>query len=208
LLDFTLKLPKTWDELRAGLSRNMKEALRKCANALPRDGHDHKVDVISAPDEIRPALRQLIRLHALRAAADGGVLHPNVFAAQAARGFITEIVHELARRGEVRIFSLSVSGQPVAMRLGFVCASDLYLYYSGYDPAWGRYSVMTTVVAEAIKWAIQQGFDRVNLSTGSDPSKLRWRPEQLELLEGTQSSAKLRSQFALAAMELARASSA
>jgi len=52
----------------------------------------------------------------------------------------------------------------------------LYLYYSGYDPAFGDYSVMTTTVAEAIKYAIEHGFRRVNLSTGSDVSKTRWNP--------------------------------
>ena len=99
---------------------------------------------------------------------------------------------------------LCIAGEAVALRLGFVHDDELYLYYSGYDPAWGRYSVMTTVVAEAIKWAIGQGFGRVNLSTGSDVSKTRWRPSHVEYVEGVQPAAGLRGPVALAAMEMLR----
>ena len=37
---------------------------------------------------------------------------------------------------------------------------------------------MTTVVAEAIKWAIARGLHRLNLGTGYDVSKTRWGPEE------------------------------
>ena len=36
------------------------------------------------------------------------------------------------------------------------------------------YSVMTTTVAETLKWAIEHGFRSVNLSPGTDVSKTRW----------------------------------
>jgi hypothetical protein len=35
---------------------------------------------------------------------------------------------------------------------------------------------MTTAVAEALKYATTHGIPSVNLSTGADESKLRWRP--------------------------------
>jgi len=39
-----------------------------------------------------------------------------------------------------------------------------------------KYSVMTTTVAEAIKYAIANGLNTVNLSPGADVSKTRWGP--------------------------------
>jgi CelD/BcsL family acetyltransferase involved in cellulose biosynthesis len=65
------------------------------------------------------------------------------------------------------------------MRLGFQMGKTLYLYYSGWDAAYGRYSVMTTLLAETIKDAIARGLTSVNLSTGNDVSKTRWRPQEI-----------------------------
>ncbi len=206
LQDFYLPLPASWDALKSGLPRNMKESLRKCYNSLARDGHIHDMQVIADPDAIRPALQRLLEMHAMRSELHGTVPHIDVFAAPEARAFIAEYIDEIASRGGVRLFVLRVAGRPVAMRIGFAYGEELYLYYSGYDPAWGRYSVMTTVVAEAIKWAIGQGYRRVNLSTGCDVSKTRWRPCHVEFVEGVQPSARWRGRIALAAMEAVRGS--
>jgi hypothetical protein len=43
--------------------------------------------------------------------------------------------------------------------------------------------VATTTVAEAMKYAIGEGLASVNLSTGKDRSKLRWRPEEIAFRE-------------------------
>ena len=204
LVDLYLSLPKDWDTLRSGLPRNMKEALRKCYNSLARDKHAWEFRVIEDAAEVQTAFASLMRMHEMRSDHEAGVHHINVFAAAETRAFITDYVADLASSGGVRVFELSIGGVPVAMRIGFVYAQELYLYYSGYDPAWGRYSVMTTVVAESIKWAIAQGYHRVNLSTGSDVSKTRWRPSQVDYVEGVQPARQWRGQLALAAMEMLR----
>jgi CelD/BcsL family acetyltransferase involved in cellulose biosynthesis len=49
---------------------------------------------------------------------------------------------------------------------------------------------MTTVVAESIQWAIQQGLSGVDLSTGRDPSKLRWKPQEFPTCEAQQTSSR------------------
>jgi CelD/BcsL family acetyltransferase involved in cellulose biosynthesis len=71
----------------------------------------------------------------------------------------------------------------VASRIGFVLDDSLYLYFSGYHPRMSGYSVMTTCTAEAIKWAIEKGLKTINLSTGNDQSKARWRPTEVPLIE-------------------------
>ena len=54
---------------------------------------------------------------------------------------------------------------------------------------------MTTVVTEAIKWAIDQRLEVVNLSTGHDPSKLRWGPREVIFRSALQLSPTRRSQL-------------
>jgi len=181
--DYYLPLPATWDELRSGLSRNMKESLRKCYNSLASQGITFNFRVVREPGEVGIALGRLFELHAQRARAPDTVRHANVFATPRARAFLCEYAQRMAERDQLRIFELEIAGQIVASRVGFVLGEELYLYYSGYAPEWSNYSVMTTVVAEAIRWAVGQQFKGVNLSTGNDRSKARWKPNEIVFCE-------------------------
>jgi CelD/BcsL family acetyltransferase involved in cellulose biosynthesis len=181
-------LPDSWEEMKSQLSRNMKEALRKCYNPLRRDGHEFVFRVVSEPAQAVIAIEHLIRLHKVRASAPDMVRHPDSFESAAARGFFTDYALQMAERGQLTVFQLEIAGEIVATRAAFLFGDEMYLSYSGYEPAWGRYSIMTTLVAEVFKWAIANKLSGVNLSTGSDASKTRWKPTEIVLWEGTQKS--------------------
>jgi CelD/BcsL family acetyltransferase involved in cellulose biosynthesis len=173
---YVLDLPPSWDMFRAGLKRNIRESLRHCYNSLKRGGHTFELRIVTETSDVGQALDCFLALHARRADMQGTSVHPNRFASEVSQRFLYDVCSQLAQRGVLRIFQLKVGSEVVAMRIGFVVAGSLYLYYSGYDPAWAKYSVMTTTVAEAIKYAIAQGLNTVNLSPGADVSKTRWGP--------------------------------
>ncbi len=181
---FYLDLPDSWEALRQSLSRNVKESLRKCYNSLAREKHAFSLRVVSSPEEAQAALDVFFTLHAMRADARDTILHPDVFDDARRRAFLRDYCDAMARQGNLRIFQLAIAEKIVATRLAFVQGDEIYMYFSGYDLAWGRYSVMTTTVAEAIKWAIEQKFRLFNLSTGTDVSKTRWRPKSAEFHGG------------------------
>jgi CelD/BcsL family acetyltransferase involved in cellulose biosynthesis len=204
VVDYHLDLPRTWEEFRASRSRNVKESIRKCYNSLKREGLEAELRVVEGTEECAAALQTFFRLHADRGRATDTVVHGDVFEQQQERAFMAEYVEAVARRGQLRLLQLWISGQVVATRLGFLLGDQLYLYYSGYDVAWGKFSVMTTLLAEAIKWAIAQGLPIVNLSTGSDVSKLRWRPVATQFRAVIQVSHRWRARLAFGAYEQAR----
>ena len=193
--DFYIELPQTFEALRAQLPRNTKEALRKCYNSLKRDGHAFAFDVITRPQDVDAALDVFFRLHTARAEADYGVVHADAFIEPKVQAFLREYAVLSAGRGELRIFRLRIGDLAVAMRIGFCTGDELYLYYSGHLPDWGRYSVMTTTVAEALRWAIGAGVKHVNLSVGRDRSKLRWRPTELPFWEAFQAAPTARGRL-------------
>jgi len=197
--NYYLPLPDSWDTFKLSLSRNMKEALRKCYNSPKRAGYDFTFLVVSAPDQTQAALESFFELHAERSRATDLPFHANVFTRPAAREFLLEYGQRMAQLDRLRVFQLLLGTQVVATRVGFVLDGDLYLYYSGYRAEWARFSVMTTVVAETIKWAIGQGLTGVDLSTGRDLSKLRWKPTELVYCEGVQSSHRRLRQLAAGA---------
>ena len=190
---YYLPLPGQWEELKSSLSRNMKEAIRKCFNSLKRDGHQHAFTVVEQTAEVAPALMTFLRLHKLRAKNPDGVLHANVFRDRKSRQFLSAYAGASSAQGRLRLFQLSVNGEIIASRIGFLSKRQLYLYYSGYDAAWGKYSVMTTLVIHIMQWAIANDVDCVNLSTGRDPSKLRWQPQETTQHNAIQISPRLRA---------------
>jgi CelD/BcsL family acetyltransferase involved in cellulose biosynthesis len=197
--DYYLPLPNSWDEFRGGLSRNIKESLRKCYNSLKREAHRFEFRVVRRPEEVPAAISRFLLLHASRAHARDTVRHADVFRSQRARAFLGEYAQRLAERDQLRVFQLCIGGEVVATRIGFLFGDELYLYYSGFDPDWGRYSVMTTVLAETIKWAIEQRLRLLNLSTGRDTSKTRWNPVEVQFRGGVQTAPHPRGRFAFRA---------
>jgi CelD/BcsL family acetyltransferase involved in cellulose biosynthesis len=198
---YHLPLPASWDELRGRLGRNIKESLRKCYNSLKRDGHTFELRVVDQAAELAPALETFFRLHQARAEAPARCQHTNVFANPGDRAFVAEYAGEMARRRQLCLFQLVIAGQVVATRMGFALGDELYLYYSGYDMAWARYSVMTTLLAEAIKWAIARKMRVVGLSTGQDVAKTRWSPQSITYRSAIQVGPGWRSRAAFGAYD-------
>ena len=202
--NWLLPLPATWEQLKSSRPRNLKESLRKCYNSLKRDGHTFTLRVASSPQEVAAAVERFFALHGARAKADVAVTHKDVFAAPQARDFLDDICQRYALKGACRVFELIIKDEVVATRIGFLCGDSLYLYYSGYLPEWGDYSVMTTCVAEAIQYAIAQGWKTVNLSTGTDVSKTRWAPDNVRYGELVEVASSLGRRYAYPAYQEVR----
>ena len=177
--DYLVPLPDSWEKFRSGLSANMKEAIRKCYKHLARDGHTFTFRAVSRPEDIPASLDRLLALHSERAEFKYATRHRDLFAQASHRAFIADVAQIMAERDQLRIFELEVDGKIVAARMAFLLGEELYLYYSGYDLAWRKHSIMTTLMCECFKWAIERGVKVVNLSKGKDPSKLRWRGREI-----------------------------
>jgi CelD/BcsL family acetyltransferase involved in cellulose biosynthesis len=208
LIDYVLDVPADWETLRKTLRRNIRESLRHCYNSLKRDDLSFTFVTLTEAHDIQAGLDTFLRLHALRAGMEGAVVHPNHFASVDSRAFLRDVCGRLAARGMTRVFQLVIQGEVVATRIGFVLGDTLYLYYSGYDPAWSKYSVMTTTLAEIIKFAMGQGIRTVNMSPGTDVSKTRWGPREIPITHVIQVARRPRSRAARFLYEHSRRSAA
>jgi CelD/BcsL family acetyltransferase involved in cellulose biosynthesis len=202
--DLVIDLAPTWEEFRKQLKRNIRESLRHGYNSLKRDGIAFEFEVIERPVEVRRGLDRYLELHRMRTDFASTARHKNRFASKISCDFLYEVCDRLAARRIVRLFALKIRGEYVAMRLAFAVADSLYLYYSGFDPHWWRYGVMTTTVSEAIKYAISNGFRTVNLSPTLDLAKSRWGPRQIDYASAYQPRPRLRSRLAISAYLKAR----
>jgi CelD/BcsL family acetyltransferase involved in cellulose biosynthesis len=199
--DYTIELPTSWDVLTARVSSNMRKNLRKTYELLKRDGFGFAVNVVECLGDIQAAVDRFLMLHAARSETSDMIYHPRRFAKPRERAFLVEYLNQMAEQGQLRIFELRIDGETVASRLTFLIGMELYVYYSGYDPSWRKYGVMTLLVSEIIKWAIDHDLQRVNLSTGNDQSKLRWRPKEIVYNDFLQISPTLHGRLAFRAFQ-------
>jgi len=202
-----LDLPATWDEFHGKLKRNIRESLRHCYNSLKRSGHVFELNVVVEPGQVSASIDQLIVLHRMRSLLPSSRAHIDRFAHPVSRAFLYDVCERMAERGALRVFELKIGSSVVASRIGFVVGESLYLYYSGFDPAWSKFSVMTTTLAEAIKYAIRCRLKTVNLSPAADPSKTRWAPRVVPYELALEKRDRLRSKIASSAYLFARAES-
>ncbi|TYL92016.1 GNAT family N-acetyltransferase [Bradyrhizobium rifense] len=195
LPDYIVNLPGCWEDFHSTLSNNTRKSIRKGYEFLDRDRHKLALRVTESPDLKDEVLHRFFRLHQARSSAADMKQHRDNFHTAQSRRFLDDIIGAMGSRGLVRIFELEVDEEIVASRVAFGLGQDIYLYFSGFEPSWKKYGVMTTLVVEIIKWAIGHGFSTLNLSTGKDQSKLRWLPTEIAFHDIVQSTESIRSQL-------------
>jgi CelD/BcsL family acetyltransferase involved in cellulose biosynthesis len=181
VLDYILDLPPTWEVLRAKLKRNIRESIRHSYNALKRDGIDFEFRVAETAADVHAGLDRFFALHEMRANLQGTVSHRNAFSSERLRSFFRDICSRFAPLGAVRLFQLVIGGEVVAARAAFIVQDSMYLYFSGFDPKWADYAVMTTTLVESVKYALNHQMKTINFSIGHDLSKSRWGVREIQL---------------------------
>jgi CelD/BcsL family acetyltransferase involved in cellulose biosynthesis len=196
---YILTLPESWSQLLDSVSSNMRKNIRKTYELLYRDGHTLAFNARNCLSNLGETLDTFYSLHAARASARDMILHPDCFSIRTHRILLSDVARQMTHQNKLRMLQLKIGESVVASRVAFCLGDDLYLYYSGFDPAWRKYGVMTALMCETLKWAINEGIKRVNLSTGKDFSKLRWRPDEILYHNVLQASPTWRGRLALCA---------
>lgn len=190
-------LPETWDAFYRSLRKSMKDNVNNYVNRLRRAGHREELVVVTDPDQLDGALDRFLELHRRRAEATLGRPHDDRFDTPRRQAFLRTAARRLFTAKQLWPCLLRVDGQTVAAQLCLVHKGRLYLHYSGFDPAWARYGVMTILSRRCIEWGIGQGCRELDLLLGLDQDKLRWGAEPRPVTNLTLASPRLRSRLAL-----------
>ncbi len=175
-----MPLPSTWEELRAGMKRNIKESLRHGINSLEREKHTWEVAVVSDHASLTAALRQMVALHRGRASIKGKMRHADSLSQTEDRAFLRDVAPCLFESGQLSLYVMRVDGEAAAAQLVLHANGTTFLSISGFDPRWWSYNVATTLTAECLRGAIARQDNMVNFSPGPHVAKLRWS-DHLEL---------------------------
>jgi len=170
----TRALPASWPDFRGSLSRSMRDNVVYYPRLLTREGHLWQTRLVRDPEEIRAAASVLIDLHHQRALSGRGPAHTNHLPLPAQQAFLREVLSRLAAQGNAAVALLEVNRMPVAAQSVLEEAGMLTFYYSGFNPAWHRYSPVTVLHITLIQDAIARGLTRLDYLPEAEPWKTRW----------------------------------
>lgn len=161
-----VRLPGSWEEYLAGLSKKDRHELRRKIRRFGALGGGVRVRTVTAGRELVEGARLLRELMAMSRQDKLEFLRrPQM------ETFFARLVEELGPAGLIRLYVLELDGKPVAAVLCFLVANWLYLYNSGYDPGLAQYSVGLVSKAAVIQDAIEQGYDCVDFLRGGESYK-------------------------------------
>ena len=136
-----------------------------------------RIDVATTPAEVPAAVEDLLRLHRLRWAVEGGSagIPPGPV-----EDFHRTAASLLAVRGWLRLYRLHVGGAAIAAIHGLEVAGRFFYYQSGYDPAWRARSPGLVLVGRTVEDAYARGLTDYDFLRGTEPYKLEWATDRRE----------------------------
>jgi CelD/BcsL family acetyltransferase involved in cellulose biosynthesis len=166
-----LPLAHDFETLIASLGNKFQKNLRRDRRAVERG--DATLRVVETVEEFDAAFDQFVELHQRLWRSRG---HGGIFESQKFTRFHRELAPTLLRRGWLKLFTLSVAGETVAVLYAFNYNGKMHYYQSGFaHEARPVSSPGTLVQSYAIEEAFKAGLTEFDFLRGeTDGYKARW----------------------------------
>ncbi|MBI2724247.1 MAG: GNAT family N-acetyltransferase [Chloroflexi bacterium] len=159
-------LPGDWEQYLGGLSKKDRHELRRKMRRLESAGGTVELNVLTGADESDAMLDTLF--HLMRISNH----HKEEFLERPGmEAFFRDAARTMAGAGMLRFYFLTFDGQAVASVLNFDLGGRLYMYNSGYDPAYAHYAVGLMSKTLLIRDAIEHGRTCVDFMRGDESYK-------------------------------------
>jgi CelD/BcsL family acetyltransferase involved in cellulose biosynthesis len=164
-------LPKSYDVLLSKIKRKDRKELGRNLRRLEENAF--KVDLVdySGIHSVTKGINILFDLHQKRwesRGLPGGFADPNF------RSFNLDIARRFAQEGWLGLYSLELSGKPVASLYGFKYMSKYYAYISGIDPTYYKYSIGNLLFLHVMAKCVQDELIEFDFMRGAETYKDRW----------------------------------
>jgi CelD/BcsL family acetyltransferase involved in cellulose biosynthesis len=160
-----MPLPATWEDYLASLGKKDRHELRRKIRRAFDSGAEVTFDALTTQAEIAGAMDDFLSLHTGSRADKGEFMTAEM------EVFFRRMASAMAAEDLVRLFFLRVNGKPAAAVLCFDAGTHLYMYNSGYDPAYSGLSVGIVSKALVMQWAIENGKSGLDFLRGDEPYK-------------------------------------
>jgi CelD/BcsL family acetyltransferase involved in cellulose biosynthesis len=163
-----MTLGTSFEEFLAARPKDLRRNLRRYREKAEALG-SLTFEVSQCADSRR--LDALIELHHVRWAKSG---EPGMIEANRSEAFLREIVNILAPLGRVRLFTLCFAGRIAAIILALCDETTIFPYLSAFDPQYETFGFGRELLAQALRYAHDNGYRRWNFLRGTEPYKFSW----------------------------------
>lgn len=168
-----IRLAGSFEEFLCARPKDLRRNLRRYREkAQPLGTFRFSVDTEAKPE----LLKALIDLHAARWRVSG---QPGMIEVNQAAGFLQQVAGELARTDTLRIFSLCMDDRVAAIILALRNPTTIFSYLSAFDPQYEVFGFGRELLAQAIRYAYEQGYRFWDFLRGDEPYKLSWGAETI-----------------------------
>ncbi len=134
----------------------------------------YRIEVATDARAVPAFLARFHRLHRARWDEAGGT---QAFADGRLVRFHARIAERFADEGRLRLWTLWVAGEAVAVAYTFDDAGRSLYYQSGFLPAWGAKSAGLVLLAKVVEDAFRRGMREIDFLRGSESYKREWTRE-------------------------------
>jgi CelD/BcsL family acetyltransferase involved in cellulose biosynthesis len=163
--------------LRAHVSRNHHQQIRRLRNRLDRDRIDPSVAQLRDPDGVHAVLPEVVEVCRARDQALG---RRSAMDDPAAGAFFRRVVLSHARLGLVVLTTLRIGGRLAAYVLCFVDGAAYRMWHSRFHPDWSRYGVGLLAHDAALEYALEHGCELYDWGRGEEAYKSSLSNEQVQ----------------------------
>lgn len=195
----SIRLDADWDVFARRLSKNMRANVGRRRRQVAKQ-FAAEYDLATA-DTLPTAMEELFRLHNARWRRRGV---SGAFAGARMQAFHREVAEQFLRRGWLKLHRLRLDGETRAAFYCFQLGARVYYYLSGFDVAFGKWSIGNVTMAQALERAMADGAREFDLLRGDETYKFAWNAEERETLRLVIGRSAWRSSFALGAHRLER----
>ncbi len=161
-----IPLPSTWDDYLSTLGKKDRHELRRKMRKAGREGGDKRY-VVGGENNLSMELDEFFRLH--RKSGED----KKEFMEDGIEKFFHDFSAQFHERGWLDLSFLEINEQRAASLLSFKYRGRVYLYNSGFDPAFSSYSAGIALMGQSIKDAIEEGYQKYDFLRGSEGYKYR-----------------------------------
>jgi CelD/BcsL family acetyltransferase involved in cellulose biosynthesis len=160
-----------WEDFVSGLSSSARNNVLRRTRRL-FNSHKCELRRVETPDELEPAMDELVRLHQLRWQSKG---EPGTFAIPNLEEFFKDAMRASLREGRLGLTTLEVDTRVAAVRLDFIDNHVAHAFQAGYDPTHANQGLGSVMNGLCIRACIEdERISEYDLMGGNSGYKESW----------------------------------
>jgi CelD/BcsL family acetyltransferase involved in cellulose biosynthesis len=165
-----LTLSGTWDTYHASLPAKFRSNLRNRLSRLRSYG-EPQLEILEGPGEVEGGRQDALRLEA---SGWKDTTHTSITSDPSVQRFYSLLAERAAARGWLRLLFLTIDGRRIATAYGSCFDGRLFLFKTGYDPAYAPCAPFKILMYLATQRAFAEGLQEIDFLGDAEPWKLEW----------------------------------